>query len=108
MSLTLTSKASTSPSRLQISAGGTSVLLICVALGLASAVRFRNPALAMAGLAVGLYFLFAIRVAEQWEKAAVLRLGRYIGLRGPGIFMIVPIIDRISLYVDQRVRVVEV
>jgi regulator of protease activity HflC (stomatin/prohibitin superfamily) len=62
----------------------------------------------MAGLAVGLYFLFAIRVAEQWEKAAVLRLGRYIGLRGPGIFMIVPVIDRISLYVDQRVRVVDV
>ncbi len=108
MSLTLTSKASTSPSRLQISAVGTAVLLICVALGLASAVRFRNPALAMAGLALGLYFLFAIRVAEQWEKAAVLRLGRYIGLRGPGIFMIVPVIDRISLYVDQRVRVVDV
>jgi regulator of protease activity HflC (stomatin/prohibitin superfamily) len=108
MSLTLTSKASTSPSRLQISAVGTAVLLISIALGLASSVRFRNPALAMAGLAVGLYFLFAIRVAEQWEKAAVLRLGRYVGLRGPGIFMIVPVIDRISLYVDQRVRVVDV
>jgi regulator of protease activity HflC (stomatin/prohibitin superfamily) len=107
-SLTITSKASTSPSRVQISAVGTAVLLICIALGLAFAVRFRNPALAMAGLAVGLYFLFAIRVAEQWEKAAVLRLGCYIGLRGPGIFMIVPVIDRISLYVDQRVRVVDV
>jgi regulator of protease activity HflC (stomatin/prohibitin superfamily) len=57
---------------------------------------------------LGLYFLFAIRVAEQWEKAAVMRLGRYIGLRGPGIFMIIPVIDEISLYVDQRVRVVEV
>jgi regulator of protease activity HflC (stomatin/prohibitin superfamily) len=55
-----------------------------------------------------LYFLFSIRVAEQWEKAAVLRLGRYIGLRGPGIFMIVPVIDKTSVYVDQRVRVVEV
>jgi regulator of protease activity HflC (stomatin/prohibitin superfamily) len=62
----------------------------------------------IAGIAVGLYFLFAIRVAEQWQKAAVLRLGRYIGLRGPGIFMIVPIIDRISQYVDQRVRVTDV
>ena len=62
----------------------------------------------LVGLLVGFYFLFAIRVAEQWERAAVLRLGRYIGLRGPGIFIIVPVIDKISLYVDQRVRVVEV
>src|ERR1700691_3561579 len=101
-SLTITSKASTSPSRVQISAVGTAVLLICIALGLAFAVRFRNPALAMAGLAVGLYFLFAIRVAEQWEKAAVLRLGCYIGLRGPGIFGIVRTIDRVRLCGDTR------
>ena len=47
-------------------------------------------------------------MAEQWEKAAVLRFGRYIGLRGPGLFMIVPVIDQISLYVDQRVRVAQV
>src|SRR3984885_9678052 len=50
----------------------------------------------------------ALRLAEQWERAAVLRFGRYIGLRGPGIFMIVPVIDQISVYVDQRVRVVQV
>jgi regulator of protease activity HflC (stomatin/prohibitin superfamily) len=49
--------------------------------------------------------LFAIRVADQWERVAVLRLGRFIGLRGPGIFFIVPIIDQLSRYVDQRVRV---
>ncbi len=57
---------------------------------------------------LGLYFLFAIRVADQWQKAAVLRLGKYKGLRGPGFFMIIPIIDQISLYVDQRVRVTDV
>ena len=47
-------------------------------------------------------------MAEQWQKAAVLRLGRYIGLRGPGMFFIIPVIDSISQYVDQRVRVTEV
>ena len=47
-------------------------------------------------------------MADQWEKAAVLRLGRYVGLRGPGVFMIVPVIDQISRYVDQRVRVADV
>jgi regulator of protease activity HflC (stomatin/prohibitin superfamily) len=59
-------------------------------------------------MVVGAYLAFAIKVADQWQKAAVLRLGRYIGLRGPGIFMIVPVIDSISQYVDQRVRVTDV
>jgi regulator of protease activity HflC (stomatin/prohibitin superfamily) len=67
-----------------------------------------NALPAVLGAFIGLYLLFAIRVAEQWERAAVLRFGRYIGLRGPGIFMIVPVMDQISLYVDQRVRVVQV
>src|ERR1700678_1317000 len=93
---------------LQISAVGTAIFAICAALGLALTVRLNNPIPVATGIAIGFYFLFAIRVAEQWERAAVLRLGRYIGLRGPGIFLIVPIIDRISLYVDQRVRVVQV
>jgi uncharacterized membrane protein YqiK len=102
------SRSSASPSRPQISAVGTAVFLVCLALGLAFGARYKTPAPVVAGLVVGFYFLFAIRVAEQWERAAVLRLGRYIGLRGPGIFIIVPIVDRVSLYVDQRVRVVEV
>jgi len=57
------------------------------------------------GALLGLYFLFAIKVADQWEKVAVLRLGRYRGLRGPGLFHIIPIVDTLSRYVDQRVRV---
>jgi regulator of protease activity HflC (stomatin/prohibitin superfamily) len=56
-------------------------------------------------LAVGLYFLFAIRVADQWEKVAVLRFGRYLGLRGPGVFHMFPVVDSLSRFVDQRVRV---
>ncbi len=60
------------------------------------------------GAVVGVYFLFAIRVADQWEKIAVLRFGRYIGLRGPGVFHIIPIVDAVSRTVDQRVRVASV
>jgi regulator of protease activity HflC (stomatin/prohibitin superfamily) len=63
---------------------------------------------AAAGGLVGLYFLFAVRVAQQWEKVAVLRLGRYRGLRGPGVFHIIPVVDSVSSYVDQRVRVTSV
>jgi regulator of protease activity HflC (stomatin/prohibitin superfamily) len=56
-------------------------------------------------LAIGLYLLFSIRVADQWERVAVLRFGKYTGLKGPGLFHMVPIVDRLSRYVDQRVRV---
>jgi regulator of protease activity HflC (stomatin/prohibitin superfamily) len=51
------------------------------------------------------YFMFAIKVARQWEKAVVLRMGRMLGLKGPGIFMIVPIMDTITIWIDQRVMV---
>jgi len=54
---------------------------------------------------IGLYILFAFRVANQWEKAVVLRLGRFIGLKGPGPFWIIPIVDTIPTMVDHRVMV---
>ncbi len=65
-------------------------------------------AFAIAGPLIGLYLLFSIRVANQWQKTAVLRLGRYVGLRGPGLFHVIPIVDTVSRSVDQRVRVANV
>lgn len=47
----------------------------------------------------------SIHIADQWERAVVLRMGKYSGLKGPSLFMIIPIIDRVSTYIDQRVRV---
>lgn len=49
----------------------------------------------------------SIKIADQWEKAVVLRMGKFSALKGPGLFFIVPIIDQISSYIDQRVRVTE-
>ena len=66
------------------------------------------PLLALAGGLTGLYFLFAIVVVDQWEKVALLRFGRYRGLRGPGLFLIIPIAETLRRYVDQRVRVTTV
>ena len=43
------------------------------------------------------------RIARQWERAVVLRLGKYVGLRGPGLFWIIPLIDTVSSWIDQRV-----
>jgi regulator of protease activity HflC (stomatin/prohibitin superfamily) len=89
---------------------GIARLLFAVSLviGLAISQLVHNPAPAVVGTLVGLYFLFAIKVVRQWEKVAVLRLGRYVGLRGPGLCHIIPIIETLSPYVDQRVRVASV
>ena len=56
-----------------------------------------------------LAFLIAssIKIADQWEKAVQLRMGRYVGLKGPGLFFIWPIIDKVIDYIDQRVRVTD-
>lgn len=54
---------------------------------------------------LGTACMFSIQVARQWEKAIVLRFGKYIGLKGPGIFLIVPVIDQIPVWVDHRVMV---
>jgi regulator of protease activity HflC (stomatin/prohibitin superfamily) len=54
------------------------------------------------GVVVGLILAQAPRIARQWERAIVLRLGRYAGLQGPGLFWIVPFIEQISAWIDQR------
>src|SRR5579863_2037954 len=89
---------------------GIARLLFAISLvtGLAIAQLVHHPAPAVVGALVGLYFLFAIKVVRQWEKVAVLRLGKYVGLRGPGLCHIIPIFETLSPYVDQRVRVANV
>jgi len=54
---------------------------------------------------VGTYILFALKVASQWEKAIVLRLGKFHGLRGPGLFWNIPIVDTVPSWIDHRVMV---
>jgi regulator of protease activity HflC (stomatin/prohibitin superfamily) len=82
--------------------------LLWLAAGVALAVRLNHPAPLVLCALAGAYSLFAIKVAKQWQKAAVLRLGRYRGLRGPGLFFVIPVVDSVSKYVDQRVRVANV
>ena len=89
---------------------GVALLLftVCVLAGIAITQATKQDAFAIAGVLIGLYFLFAIKIVRQWEKVAVLRLGRYVGLRGPGFCHIIPIVETLSPYVDQRVRVASV
>jgi regulator of protease activity HflC (stomatin/prohibitin superfamily) len=62
-----------------------------------------SPAWLIAGAIVGIIAMQSPNVARQWEKAVVLRLGRYTGLRGPGLFWIMPFVDTVSTWIDQRV-----
>ncbi|MFZ5808928.1 MAG: slipin family protein [Chloroflexota bacterium] len=54
---------------------------------------------------IGTYLLFAMKVASQWEKAVILRFGRFLKLAGPGFFWIVPIMDNLANWIDHRVMV---
>jgi regulator of protease activity HflC (stomatin/prohibitin superfamily) len=54
---------------------------------------------------VGVYVMFAFKIANQWEKAVVLRFGKFRGLKGPGSFWIIPVIDSVAVWVDHRVNV---
>jgi hypothetical protein len=94
--------------QLRLSGVGVALLVLCIAAGAALTAVVQNPAPFIVGVLAGVYLLFSIRVADQWEKVAVLRFGRYVGLRGPGLFTIIPIVDTVSRYVDQRVRVANV
>lgn len=88
------------------------IRLLAFTLLVAGSIVYYN---AMGGSSTGFFLLLAaaflisssIHIADQWERAVVLRMGRYNGLKGPGLFFIVPIIDKVSDYVDQRVRVTE-
>ena len=98
------------PDRVAFRASPAGVALLAISLaagGGLSALLNNGAPMVVLGL-VGFYLLFAIRMADQWEKVAVLRFGKYIGLRGPGLFWLIPVVDTLSRYVDQRVRVANV
>lgn len=96
------------------------VLVLCIGIGMGLTILnvARTPAVgnlqdvaaakglsavALPSVLVGLFLFFAIQVGSQWEKAVVLRMGKFRGLRGPGLFLIIPIIDSIAKWIDHRV-----
>ena len=73
------------------------------AIGAASTILTLNPIGAILGIILGAIAAMSPKIAKQWERAVVLRLGKYRGLRGPGLFWIVPFIDTVAAWIDQRV-----
>src|SRR5690349_14690673 len=74
-----------------------------LALGALSTLLTWSPVGLIIGLLLGLFLAQSPKIARQWERAIMLRLGKYVGLRGPGLFWIIPFVDSISAWIDQRV-----
>lgn len=88
------------------------VFLVIVALGVLGslvtgqfATRQSVPWIMLAVMVPAFYVLFALKIANQWEKAVVLRFGKFQALAGPGLFWIVPIIENVPAWIDHRVMV---
>jgi len=79
------------------------ILLVSVASGATASVSQKNPAGMIIGLLIGLVLMQSPKIARQWERGVVLRLGKYQGLRGPGLFLIIPFVDNVTSWIDQRV-----
>ena len=78
------------------------VLLVVLAPGVVAFILTRNPFPLIVAAVIGIVLMQSPRIAQQWERAVVLRLGRFVGLRGPGLFWLVPFVDRVSSWIDQR------
>jgi regulator of protease activity HflC (stomatin/prohibitin superfamily) len=79
------------------------LLLLPVGLGLAGTASTESPWPFLVGMLIGVTLMQSPRVAKQWERGVVLRLGRYVGLRGPGLFWVMPYVDSVTRWIDQRV-----
>ena len=78
------------------------VFLVVLAAGVLLGVGLQNVVIGGAVCALAVLLLISLRVARQWQKAVVLRLGRYEGVRGPGLFYILPFIDTVPYWIDLR------
>jgi len=79
------------------------ILLAAIAPGAIVTLLTASPVGVIIGAVLGLLLMQSPKVAKQWEKAVVLRLGRFVGLNGPGLFWIMPLVDSVSAWVDQRI-----
>ncbi len=79
------------------------ILLVSILVGAVVGAATKNPGWFIIVFLLGLFFSQSPKIAKQWERAVVLHLGKYTGLRGPGLFWITPFVETISIYIDQRV-----
>jgi uncharacterized membrane protein YqiK len=98
------SRSSPNETRYPLAALAAGAVVGGIIAGLGLLIGLPAPAALAPALALAVVAASSIKYADQWEKAVVLRLGRYRGLRGPGFFWVFPIVDRVSYHIDQRIR----
>ncbi|HEX7794918.1 MAG TPA: slipin family protein [Vicinamibacterales bacterium] len=81
---------------------GIMLLVIPTLAGLVVSLNMANPVPVIVGVLIGIVLMQSPKIAQQWERAIVLRLGRFHTMKGPGLFWVVPFIDRIPTWIDQR------
>ncbi len=82
-------------------------VVIVVPLALLMQAEMLSTVVGIPLIALGIFLAFSVRIANQWDRAVVLRMGKFVGLRGPGLFFVVPILDEVNSFIDQRVRVTD-
>ena len=91
------------PALAQFNVVAVAIFVVVAGAGLVLTLQTNNPYWVVGGVLIALGLAQAPRVAQQWERAVVLRLGRFVGLQGPGLFWILPFVDKIGRVIDQRV-----
>jgi SPFH domain / Band 7 family len=79
------------------------IFILLFIAGIIGTATTQNPAWLLIGILAAIFFSQSPKIAKQWERAVVLRLGKYTGLHGPGLFWITPFVETVSIYIDQRV-----
>jgi len=82
------------------------IILLTVSIGL-FLLEIIGISILIPSILLSVFISSSINIADQWEKAVVLRMGKYNGLKGPGLFIVIPIVDKVEDYIDQRVRVTD-
>ena len=78
------------------------VFVVMLAAGVLLGLGLDSMAIAAAVIVLAVLFVLSFRVARQWQKAVILRLGKYLDLQGPGVFFILPVVDTIPYWIDLR------
>ncbi len=86
-----------------------SAVIFVVFIGGAVLARLANMPIAVTIVLalIGVFLGYSVKMAQQWERAVILRLGKLHAVKGPGLFILVPIFDQIAVWIDQRIRTSE-
>ncbi|HET7614429.1 MAG TPA: slipin family protein [Gemmatimonadaceae bacterium] len=96
-------RASRSQTQVRANVVSVAILLLSLLIGILMTASTQQPLWLVAWILFGVFMSQSPKIAKQWERAVVLRLGKYTGLRGPGLFWITPFVETIPIYIDQRV-----